>query len=1408
MPTYNIASCTIDFPFEAYPVQLIYMEKVVLALEAGSNALLESPTGTGKTLCLLCAALGWRRAQLEKMRKQQQTAVGSAATSNNAMGAPAAPELTESWASALAQQLGQQGGAGGGPAPLDAARAPRIIYASRTHSQLQQVVRELRRTPHRPLVCMLGSREQLCCHPEISKRPGPGQAAGCQALTASNGCGFYRKLQELKRRTGRVPHPQEGIGEADRGVPDIEDFAKASEAEQLCPFYLARELQASSDVLFMPYNYLLDPKARRALNIDLRRDVLIFDEAHNVDKVCAEAASFNLTSIELAGAVRELDRCIDGARNVGVGDFGEDAPDGAAADGADSAAGAAGGKASAEELLRVKQILLHVDGTVAKLPLEKKGGGDARYVRPGSGLAELLGSCGLTADNYSYLVQKCEQCVTTLGEGVRFGASAGTAFHLQKFADVLRLAFDIERPSSEYRLCVQEMPERDRGGHSGQGGGGKERALDYAAPRTLGYWCFHSGAAMSQLVAMGVRSILLTSGTLSPLSSFADELGIPFPPQYRLENPHVIAPQRQLLVGTVPKGPSGIELTSAYTQRESDAAKKDLGNAIINFCRLIPQGVLVFFPSYSALASAHAAWARPPPDGESIVDRIKKLKTLCVEPRESSELANTIEAYTAAVQMSVRRGSGGAILLAVCRGKLSEGVDFADAACRGVIITGLPLPPAFDARVELKRSFLDQRRDEARRAASSAGLMATSGSAVTSGMLTGEEWYQQQAMRAVNQAVGRVIRHINDYGVVLLCESRFGKRKWTDGLSLWLRPHVKQFSGVGQGMPALQRFFKQHAEAQEAAAAVAAAKRDDVAGGDVDGDSARGGADEHARQTKPPSRPLNLPPPLPQPSLFEALGKQSNGMGGSGEGGSSGVGPPGLVAVQTHWGAMPPPPPVAAAPDRAARVLTHFQMSASSSSTGIGGSSGAHWLDGSANASAGAAARPRKAWAPREERPIGAGGGGVMLVGSAAATTVNRDSAAAATSAPPDPAAADKAAVAADKLAADKPAAAALLSTAKSTLDADEFANFMSIVRDLREIKAPSEGVAGARTDAVPSWLIERARALFACDGRGPLLDAFLGLPHIANAPHLASMRSALRALKKPSPSSAPPQQAAGFGRKPGGAAKPGGIAAPPIMLPKARALPTMPPKPPKPPPLGFKHTANQPANQPAANQSANPSANQSAGAQKRPHMATLNTIEGGAAARPTFGDTLGKAPKKAAPTSSQGMAMAGGSCGSGSGSRSGSGSGSGASAAINSARLPTAAAATSAPLSISAGGPAPSVSAVGAADNRDEDKKRGADFMQAVKTYLLHHGGEPAYRTFKDTMRAALFKLKGEARRPDPETDAALGALREMRRLLEPAPLAALAPGLTSFLPPPLQPTWAKLLSGEIPPSMPPSRA
>ena len=36
--------------------------------------------------------------------------------------------------------------------------------------------------------------------------------------------------------------------------------------------------------------------------------------------------------------------------------------------------------------------------------------------------------------------------------------------------------------------------------------------------------------------------------------------------------------------------------------------------------------------------------------------------------------------------------NGGAILMAVCRGRISEGLDFSDNAARAVIVVGIPFP--------------------------------------------------------------------------------------------------------------------------------------------------------------------------------------------------------------------------------------------------------------------------------------------------------------------------------------------------------------------------------------------------------------------------------------------------------------------------------------------------------------------------------------------------------------------------------------------------------------------------------------------------------------------------------------------------------------------------------------------
>lgn len=195
------------------------------------------------------------------------------------------------------------------------------------------------------------------------------------------------------------------------------------------------------------------------------------------------------------------------------------------------------------------------------------------------------------------------------------------------------------------------------------------------------------------------------------------------------------------------------------------------------------------------------AWKRSTNNKVTIWERITQYKKPVLEPREGNFLNEMIDDFYKKINDPEEKG---AVFFAVCRGKVSEGLDFANDNGRAVIVTGIPFPAATDQRVKLKQLYLDS---------PDAKVLLKSGSVGNKPKtLTGNEWYKQQASRAVNQAIGRVIRHRKDYGAIILCDERFGAPQNRAQLSAWLRPHTKVYTKFGEVTLGLTRFFK-YAEA-------------------------------------------------------------------------------------------------------------------------------------------------------------------------------------------------------------------------------------------------------------------------------------------------------------------------------------------------------------------------------------------------------------------------------------------------------------------------------------------------------------------------------------------------------------------------------------------------------------------
>ena len=707
----NINGIDIHFPYEIYDNQKKYMEKVIqllnnrISINRTNIAALESPTGTGKTLCLLCSTLAW----MNEMRRQKKF---------------------------------------GG----------KIIYTSRTHSQISQVIHELRKTCYRPRTAVLSSRDHSCVNSEIRKNIS-GNILNIKCRKNCVKCAYYNGVLSDKREKNNML--------------DIEELFKNGKAQTFCPFYQQIEIAKSySDIVFMPYNYIFDEDINNIMEINIANDIIIIDEAHNIRKVCEDSKSIEIKSNDFDDIINDLESFLklDEEDELVINYFKPQAKN--------KKKKSIISELNKEDISIEKNAIINIQNKFNEyqMKLNNNKGQKLTYFE--------FFDIFMTKEEKTNKIKKkkfkhkddelsCDSIlsvniseninVTNIDDHISFLENLNKNFQeifekgtklsiLLKIFNIIKQLVENIILQKHYMFYMQEE---------------EQEKLDKETNETIiekikkfFIFCFSPQLGFSDILKNDPFSIIFTSGTLIPFKLYENEFKIKF--DITLENEHII-PNEQMNFNIITNYEEGI-FRFDYNNRNNIEMIKALGNAIINYCIEVQNGgILVFFPSFYYLNECNKIWSN-----FGINKNIRKYKKLYIDSSTDKHLITQIK----------DESSKNYIFFSVFRGIASEGIDFSDDNARAVICIGIPFADISENRVKLKIEYLNNLKKE------------------DNNLISGQEWYIADAMTAVNQSLGRVIRHKFDYGTMICFDERY--KKYEKYFSFWIRDYYEKYKNDEQ----------------------------------------------------------------------------------------------------------------------------------------------------------------------------------------------------------------------------------------------------------------------------------------------------------------------------------------------------------------------------------------------------------------------------------------------------------------------------------------------------------------------------------------------------------------------------------------------------------------------------------
>lgn len=687
------------FPYpRIYPEQYAYMSDIKKTLDVGGNCILEMPSGTGKTISLLSLTVAYQMHYPEHRK---------------------------------------------------------IVYCSRTMSEIEKALIELHKLMEFRASELgyvedfrglgLTSRKNLCLNPLISREK-KGNVVDEMCRRVTNGqlkekiekgvvteedqvrdpakyslCSYHEKLYDLD------PHELVPLG-----VYSFDALIRYCKEMGTCPYFTVRRMIPFCNIIIYSYHYLLDPKIADRVSRELSKDsIIIFDEAHNIDNVCIESLSLDLTEDVLKRATRGANKLAEAVEDM---------------------------KAKDSEKLQNEYEQL-VDGLRQAEVEREQEMFMSNPILPQDLLDEAIPGNIRKGEHFIAFLKRFIEYLKTRMKVLHVISETPTSFlqHLKEltYIDKKPLKFCSERLSLLVKtLELTEIEDfnalKDIATFAtlvSTYDTGFQLILEpfetegSTVPNPmLHFTCLDASIAIKPVFER-FSSVIITSGTISPLDMYPKMLNFQTVIQ---ESYAMTLARRSFLPMIVTKGSDQVSISSRFEIRNDPSVVRNYGSLLIEFAKITPDGMVVFFPSYLYMESIISMWQTM-----GVLDEVWKHKLILVETPDAQETSLALETYRKACS-----NGRGAVLLSVARGKVSEGIDFDHHYGRTVLMIGIPFQYTesriLKARLEFMRDHFQIKEND---------------------------FLSFDAMRHAAQCLGRVLRGKDDYGIMVLADRRFARKK-------------------------------------------------------------------------------------------------------------------------------------------------------------------------------------------------------------------------------------------------------------------------------------------------------------------------------------------------------------------------------------------------------------------------------------------------------------------------------------------------------------------------------------------------------------------------------------------------------------------------------------------------------